>query len=87
MTKHSNIQLDWRDTIRKGDILLTKKGRPREVLSVRYYGDRLATVRLQKLQRNPMYPAGHTIYTRTDIDYMGYKKSGVRVKKRLTSKP
>lgn len=74
MTKNIKVVLDWRDKLRAGDVLVTPSGTLRKILLVRYYGDRLATVRLLKLQRNPVYPAKHAIYTRSDINHMKYKK-------------
>lgn len=75
MTKSRKIVLDWRDELKAGDVLVTPSGTRREILSVRYYGDRLAVVRLQKLQSNPVYHATYAIYTRSDIKHMKYKKA------------
>ena len=67
-----NMTKDWRDTIEVGQVIYTRSGKPREVLSVtKAPCGFLRILSLEKINRG-MYPNPITHYQRSDLAHMGY---------------
>jgi len=74
------VEKDWRDSLKLGDVVLTKSGTPRVIRRISYRKSGILLAVTFSIKRESWTKRPYTVMNRSDLSCLGYRPSGVTLK-------